>query len=220
MSNTFLGVTNVRPIYCCSEHLFVLFRLRQRTSGLFPKYLSHWWFFTCSSDWIRFSLSEPWISDRVLQVQGDFLYETEATWQIRTAACSGTQTLHNGRSQSRGGYFPVWGGQLLLTAWQGGLGFYWQCLLFVSTMCVTNRVCKGACLCTHLTPENTTRTPRHTLSSPSVAGGKILTIQWSFKIHCVNLAQLIYISISLAIYPSVREHSKRKQNLGYTRWLQ
>lgn len=87
-SNPFLSGTNV---YCCSGHLCVGFVLDRGPQAYFR--LSRWWVFVCSSGCIRFSLSEPWTSDRVLQVQGYFLYEKEPPTQIRIIACSGTQIL-------------------------------------------------------------------------------------------------------------------------------
>lgn len=89
--------------------------------------------------------------------------------------------------------------------------------LSISTMPliqVLNKVCKGA-----IQVHSSARLPGHTYASPILAVDEILTIQWNLQVHCANVASLISISIDLAMYTIVREHSKRKQNWVYTWWV-
>lgn len=169
-SNPFLRVTNV---YCCSGHLFIGFILDREPQAYF--HLSHWWVFVCSSGWIRFSLSEPWISDRVLQVQGYFLYEKIPPKQIRTIACSGTQILEC-QVLDQGWAFSC----MRQTAsphrgWEGWpLGSIYG-LFSVSTMSVTENA--KAHTWAFIFFSSAARPPRHTLSSPS----GVEVIFWPFN---------------------------------------
>lgn len=159
-SNPLLRVTNV---YCCSGHLFVGFILDRGPQAYFL--LSRWWVFRCSSGWIRFSLSEPWISDRVLWEQGYFLYEKEPPRQIRTMACSGTQILEC-QVLDQGWAFSCM--RQTASPHRGREGWplgYIYGPFSVSTMSVTEDAKAHIWACIFL--PSAARPPRHTLPSPS-----------------------------------------------------
>lgn len=159
-SNPLLRVTNV---YCCSGHLFVGFILDRGPQAYFR--LSRWWVFVCSSGWIRFSLSEPWISDRVLWEQGYFLYEKEPPRQIRTMACSGTQILEC-QVLDQGWAFSCM--RQTASPHRGREGWPLGSIygpFSVSTMSVTEDAKAHIWACIFL--PSAARPPRHTLPSPS-----------------------------------------------------
>lgn len=166
----FLTVTNV---YCCSGHLCVGFVLDRGPQAYFR--LSRWWVFVCSSGCIRFSLSEPWTSDRVLQVQGYFLYEKEPPTQIRTIACSGTQILECQVLDQWWAFSCTRQTASPHRGWEGWLLGFIYGRLSVSTTSVTENA--KAHTWAFIFLSSTARRPRHTLFSPSV----VEVILWPFN---------------------------------------